>query len=190
MSLIGDFINKCGKMVTDHAIRSFEKRMNPEVPSMSETNIRKMLEAMKMAYAQKKAKQPISDAKPSVSNINSLLSDFPDDDLHVGRRVVQANITESDEILVNIRMIDGSIGSITIKATTIAQIIIDRNTKAAELAKEAESMPVSNAVDVGDGDLGGGDPRPVISNVVDADELLEASRRRSNITGGPVSRRP
>ena len=138
----------------------------------------------------KKQNDTLSTIMGSKSSINPLLSDFPDDDLHVGRRVVQANITEADEILVNIRMIDGSMGSITIKATTIAQIIIDRNAKAAELAKEAESMPVSNAIDVGDGDLGGGDPRPVISNVVDADELLEASRRRSNITGGPVKRLP
>lgn len=115
------------------------------------------------------------------NNVNPLLSDFPDnhDGIVVGKRIIQANITEADEIVVNIQMIDGSIGNLTIKATTLAQIIIDRNARA--VPQEVEAPPEVTAIDVGDGDLGGSNPQAQLSNIVDADELLNASRKRPPI---------
>ncbi len=122
--------------------------------------------------------------------VNQLLSDFPDDEFNIGKRIVQANITEVDEIVVNIRMVGGEMGTITIKGTTLAQIIMDRNIKAAKADASFESADDGSSIDVGDG-LGGEDRRSEISNIVDADELLAASKKRlpSGVTGGIQPRR-
>jgi hypothetical protein len=121
--------------------------------------------------------------------INPLLSDFPDDDLNVGRRIVHANVTEEDEIEIKVQMKDGTVGQITIKASTIAQIILDRNNRKVEVDEVGQTI----SVDVGDGDLGGGNPgeRNAVE-YTDADELLAASKKRlpSGVVGGPVRRLP
>lgn len=187
MSLLDGFL----KRMQDALVKQATKRFENNVTDMTASQ---MLEQMKMAHMAKKS--AVKSAIPTttkrsnlpMNNVNPLLSDFPEDDLHVGKRVVQANVTEADEILVNVQLADGSIGSITIKASTLAQIILDRNARTAQAAQQPASPTTQNAIEVGDGDLGGGNQQPTFSNLVDADELLSASKRRSGVTGGPVQR--
>ncbi len=112
--------------------------------------------------------------KQPAPSLSPLLSEFPDDDLGVGRRVIRADITESDEIVVRVRMHDGSVGEIGIKGTTLSQIILDRNAKALGINARAPDEVFS--VDVGDGDIGG-DKNQKVSASVDVDELLAASKK-------------
>ena len=104
-----------------------------------------------------------------------------DDDFGMRARQINLDLSEADTINITIKMIDGSVGQVSIKATTIAQIIIDRNAKAAPV-QDSESTVTE--IQVGDGDIS---DTPVIPlKIVSADEILAASlRARTNIRQSP-----
>ena len=99
-----------------------------------------------------------------------LAEDFPDEDLKVGKRIVQVNLTELDELRVVIKMAGGLLGEITVKASTLSQIIQDRN-KANSPVEIEEGATVIN--------VGDGFGEPVVENkVAEPDELLRKTNWR------------
>ena len=106
-------------------------------------------------------------------SLNRIDVDFPDIEGAVpNKRVVNLNITHLDELHIVIRMESGKEGEITIRAATIAQVILDR----AQVKEEELARGASDGIQVGDGL--GGEPAEVREIPVTADELL---RRKSNI---------
>lgn len=95
-----------------------------------------------------------------------------DDDFDIRPKTYTLDLNEADVLNLTVKMIDGSNGQISIKGTTIAQIILDRNAKAAPV-QDPEST--ATEIQVGDGDIS---DAPVIPlKMVNADEILEASQR-------------
>lgn len=108
--------------------------------------------------------------QPALRRVNEV---EPDDSLKLGSRLFKLDINEADLIDVTITMCDGSRGNLQIKGATLAQIILDRNARA---APAVEAPTVTNEIQVGDGDLPAG--AQTISKIVPADDLLAASQKR------------
>jgi hypothetical protein len=96
-----------------------------------------------------------------------------DDDFGNVDRQINLDIIEGDTINVKIRMVNGTVGQITIKGSTIAQVILDRNASAQQEEQE------DGAVQVGDDDLGGSAPA---SRSVTAEALVNASLKRRQMS--------
>jgi hypothetical protein len=107
--------------------------------------------------------------QPVMRRINEV---EPDDGLKLGSRLFKLDINEADLIDVDITMCDGTRGNLQIKGTTLAQIILDRNARA---APAVEAPTVTNEIQVGDGDLPAG--AQTVSKIVPADDLIAASRK-------------
>jgi hypothetical protein len=95
-----------------------------------------------------------------------------EDDFDLRAKTYTLDLNEADVLNLTIRMADGSNGQISIKGTTIAQIILDRNAKAVPV-QDPEST--TTEIQVGDGDIS---DAPVIPlKLANADEILTASQR-------------
>lgn len=118
---------------------------------------------------------PTMQAVPNLSPGLSQKGSDPDFDDQCIPKTYAFDLTEADTLNLNIRMADGTVGSITIKGSTIAQIIMDRNARAAA-APESETK--EGEIQVGDDGL---HEIPVIPlRVIGAEEILEASKRARN----------
>lgn len=86
-------------------------------------------------------------------------------------RIFQYDVSFGDEMRFNITMSDGQVGTITIKAATLVQVILDRN--------QREAVAAANAgpeIQVGDGGIAGTVIPKMTPKSVTADDLLEASK--------------
>lgn len=117
-------------------------------------------------------------------NRNEVVSTNPEDDgIRAGRRFFKLEVTEADELDIDITLADGSLGNLKIRCATLAQIILDRNAKAL-----VPDLPESSTteIQVGDGDINTNVAVPL--KLVSADDLIGASQRhtqRSNIRQSP-----
>ncbi len=103
-----------------------------------------------------------------------------DDDFDTRAKTFTIDLNTADTIDLNVRMADGVVGRISIKGSTIAQIIMDRNSKQIEKDRQETA---STEIQVGEGD--GYSKSVAESTTVGSEEILDASRRLNNNKQSP-----
>lgn len=110
-------------------------------------------------------------------NRNEIVPKTDDDGIHAGRRYFKLEVTEADELDIDITLADGSLGNLQIRCTTLAQIILDRNAKA--LVPDLPESSITE-IQVGDGDMNTNVVVPL--KRVNADDLITATQRHAQRT--------